>query len=139
MLAWVTNGLHHHGRCSDSAVSHVKISSKSCDRSQSDCVRSDYKVSHRNLPSAPDPSFPVYVTESDPCYRFGWVWLARLKYCKHFNSHGPGLLDSGPVSVHNDSHDCHQQQYEAQCQHTHSNRCIVKGRQTQGRLICWGC
>ena len=71
--------------------------------------------------------------------RFGWVWLARLKYCKHFNSHGPGLLDSGPVSVHNDGHDGNQQKYEAQCQHTHSNRCIVKGRQTQGRLICWGC
>ena len=57
-----------------SAVSHIEISSKSCDHSQSDCLRGNHDVAHGNLPKSPDPSFPVRGVESNP--HWGWLDLA---------------------------------------------------------------
>ena len=45
-LAWITNL---------ATVLHVEISSKACDRSQSDCLRSNRDVTHGNLPSVTSP------------------------------------------------------------------------------------
>ena len=71
MLVWVTNFT---ARSSDPAVSHVEISSKSCDHSQSDCLCGNCDIAHGNLLKVTRPYLPVCDTESD--MHWGWLGVA---------------------------------------------------------------
>ena len=67
---------------SDSGVSHVENSSKSCDRSQSDYLCGNRDVAHKNLPRSTWPFLP-HVWKQSALGLHGWVWLA---FMSSFNS-----------------------------------------------------